>query len=357
MRIDTQRFLKTKAMIDLAPTEKQIYQIDRLFKFMADDNEKTFKRQAATKRLPKMIKAGVDNAYIERFKRVIKYVPQGITLYKNCILYNKEMGLEYWNSYVEFQSKKNTFEYKNKKYGMSEYEFKDFNKSRSITLENMIKKYGSDEGTNRYNSYVEKQRYAGVALDYFISKHGEIKGTLEYNRVNKLKSNSYEALLSRLGSSEKVERWINRRGVKYAFYSEKSQKFIRELVNNINISVHDKVYYATNTRGEYGMICQEHKRYFRYDFVDHDNKICIEFHGDHYHANPALYEADDILYARGVVGYIASDVWKTDAIKKRVAVNRGFRFIEVWEMDWDKNPNKTIRGIIDEYYQDRKICN
>lgn len=76
----------------------------------------------------------------------------------------------------------NTFAYKQQVYGWDKQTFDDYNKSRAITKENLIKKYGKDIGIQRWNEYLQKQRYTKT-LDYYVEKYGKEKGLTEYKRV------------------------------------------------------------------------------------------------------------------------------------------------------------------------------
>ena len=78
-----------------------------------------------------------------------------------------------------------------------------------------------------------------------------------------------------------------------------------------------------------------------YDFV-YGNKI-IEFNGDFWHANPNKYDADDHIRD----GMLAKDIWEKDAIKKRVAEAEDFEIFVVWENEFRKYPEETIKKCID----------
>ena len=52
-----------------------------------------------------------------------------------------------------YKAKKNTFEYKKEKFGWSPEDFKEFNKSRAVTKENLIKKHGEEKGLEIFNNY------------------------------------------------------------------------------------------------------------------------------------------------------------------------------------------------------------
>ena len=60
--------------------------------------------------------------------------------------YGIEEGKKRWDNYRKKQSETNTFEYKQKVYGWTKEQFDEYNKSRAVTLKNLIKKYGKEEG-------------------------------------------------------------------------------------------------------------------------------------------------------------------------------------------------------------------
>jgi len=65
-------------------------------------------------------------------------------------------GAERWNSYCKKQADSNKFEYKQEKHGMTYEEYDEYNKSRAVTLDNMIKRYGVQDGLFHWNQYVER---------------------------------------------------------------------------------------------------------------------------------------------------------------------------------------------------------
>ena len=56
--------------------------------------------------------------------------------------WGEKIGKEKWEEYKRKQSYSNSFEYKSKEYGWSEKDFNDYNKNRSVTKENLIKRWG-----------------------------------------------------------------------------------------------------------------------------------------------------------------------------------------------------------------------
>ena len=82
-----------------------------------------------------------------------------ITLENLIVRHGEENGNKMWNNYLEKQALTNTFEYKKEKYGWDYEKFKEYNLSRSITIENMIKKHGQEKGLKLWNDYIERQKY------------------------------------------------------------------------------------------------------------------------------------------------------------------------------------------------------
>lgn len=105
---------------------------------------------------------------------------RGTTLDKMIKKYGIEDGTSRWNIYCNRQKETNTLTYKREKYGWTDEEFDEYNKKRSVTLENQIALYGVEQGTIRYNEYVEKQRYSGCSLEYFKEKYGIDDGKKRY---------------------------------------------------------------------------------------------------------------------------------------------------------------------------------
>ena len=75
----------------------------------------------------------------------------------------------------------------------------------------------------------------------------------------------------------------------HVFYSNISKELFERLDNYFHFST---VYYSPKTK-EFGKYCKESKRYYFYDFVLPDIKLCIEFNGDYFHANPKFFKECD----------------------------------------------------------------
>lgn len=58
--------------------------------------------------------------------------------------------------------------------------------------------------------------------------------------------------------------------------------------------------------------------------------IAFEFNGTGIHCDPRFYKKND----KGKFGNLARDIWKKDALKRKLCEERNIRLITIWEMDW-----------------------
>ena len=177
-------------------------------------------------------------------------------------------------------------------------------RQRTFTLEKCIEKYGEDEGRRKWD---ERQK-----------KWAEImKIKYENGDYDKTPHNLIDSLSSQI-----------------------EQEFVTKLHSEMGLDINES-YNSLSSKYQYSIYSYDYKRRFLYDFV-YGNKI-IEFNGDFWHANPNKYDADD--YIRD--GVLAKDIWEKDAIKKRVAEAEDFEIFVVWENEFRKHPDETIKKCID----------
>lgn len=232
--------------------------------------------------------------------------------------YGEQEGNRRWVIYKEKQSHSNSFEYKKQKHGWSEEEYREYNLSRSITPETMVKKYGLEEGIRRYQKYCDKQKLT-KSKDYVVAKYG-IDKWIEIN-TKKANANSPKFISDRDGISldEAVAKVAAR--YKNAYVSDLELEFVNELEKLTGPLSH------TNNNTPFGKWSNDMNRYVVYD-VKHGNCI-VEFHGDYWHANPKIYSADDLIR-----GKRAQDIWLQDEQKLDIARNAGLNVMVVWESDY-----------------------
>jgi hypothetical protein len=256
--------------------------------------------------------------------------------------YGKDEGLRRWEEYKKKQAYSNTFEYKEKKYGWSREAFDEFNKSRAITLENLIEKYGEVRGNKKYNDYVEKQRYTNQ-LEYFIEKYGE-DGQARFDRYCKLKSHTYESYLERFdGDEEKAIYELNKYYIgKSNVYNSSSIciEFCKLLHEKIDLIDNYTIYYEGFSE-EYYFGIPRYGRAVVDFYVKELNKV-IEFYGDYWHCNPNIYSAQDIVSFPKQKKICASEVWERDSKREEALKSIGVEVLIIWEQDYRLDASATI---------------
>lgn len=219
--------------------------------------------------------------------------------------YGAEEGLERWQQYKQKQAYSNSFECKQERYGWTKSEFDNFNKSRAVTLDSMIQQHGEADGAVRWQAYCARQAYTNT-LAYFVEQYGEEEGAIKYRDINQLKSHSVESLMKRhnCGIDEALAISSTMHGNRNSVSALEESfclKLEEVLATELDYSCSTKQYAVWSTA--------ERKLYF-YDVV-HNNR-CIEFNGDYWHSNPALYNA---TYYNRQTDTIASDKWVQDQNK------------------------------------------
>jgi G:T-mismatch repair DNA endonuclease (very short patch repair protein) len=81
------------------------------------------------------------------------------------------------------------------------------------------------------------------------------------------------------------------------------------------------------------------------DFTLLHKNVIIEVFGDFWHANPLIYDSEEIVYSTKT----ASEIWKRDATKKDTLEKSGYRVYTLWQDDIINNSTK-LEDIINEIH-------
>jgi G:T-mismatch repair DNA endonuclease (very short patch repair protein) len=226
--------------------------------------------------------------------------------------YGEDEGNKRWKKYCDLQSESNKFEYKKEKHGWDQEDFDKFNKSRAVTLKNMIKKYGQEEGERVFDEYVKKQRVNGKTISWFIEKHGEDRGRIIFKEMLDGKLKGLNGVINSKPSQDLFDKLDSIIGNKYQTY-----------------------YFNKNK--EHDVIIEEINKVFYLDFYIEELNVCVEFFGDYYHANPKKYRNPDALIKFRSIHKV-SEVWERDNNRiENLRKYRGIKTIVVWESDYYKN--------------------
>lgn len=254
-----------------------------------------------------------------------------VTLNNLIKKYGTEIGTIKWEEYKNKQAYSNSFEYKKRKHKWTKKKWTEFNKSRAITLNNLVKKYGSEIGLIKWEEYCDKQKIT-KSKEYVIKKYGIDR----WNEMCRLKYQPHDPIYisekEGITIEEAISKISSKRGVKYT--SKLELEFIASLE-----ALYQKLDHTTNSN-PFGKWDHINHQYVIYD-IKHQNCI-IEFNGDYWHANPRLYKPTDMIRNQ-----LASDIWEKDKRKIKLVEDEGFSVYVVWESDYLENRSQTIKKVIE----------
>ena len=285
----------------------------------------------------------------------------GIILEIDCIDFNDELFFKFrfkMKDIIHFKKLTKLSEViavynENKKYGVAtplskyinlygeEEGGKRFNAKKpcGVTLHKMIEKYGKEDGTKRFDSYRKKQAYTNTK-EYLGDR---------YEEVNIRKGQTLKSYIIKYGTEELALQKLSIFYSKVKFYSKTSQLLFNEVEKFLTDDERTHSYYATKNK-EYCVHTID--RTYMYDYVCTSLKLCIEYHGDHYHGNPKIYGPNDKLKGKGQSNRTAKTAWNEDYIKESVIrEKRLYDYVTVWENDYLLNPDQVlqkIKRVIDE---------
>lgn len=258
-----------------------------------------------------------------------------MTLEKMIDKYGEEEGNRRWKSYCDKQSETNTFEYKQRVYGWNEKQFKEFNKSRAVTLKNLIKKHGEEEGKQIWDSYIEQQKNT-KSWDYMVETHGLEKA----REINKRKGLTLENFILKYGEEEGKKKWLTFSINKSNGVSEISQV----LFNNLDKYLGSKyTTYYHNKNNEY-FVHGENQVYFL-DYYIKDLNICIEYNGGCFHGDTRLYADDEYCNPFDKTKTAKELHEKDEARYKWLYEKYGIKTYVIWELDYNPNDFDYINYI------------
>jgi very-short-patch-repair endonuclease len=223
---------------------------------------------------------------------------------------------------------------------MTDEEFKRYNNSRAITLKNMIKKYGKEEGTKVFNEYREKQRYKKSKQRY-IDEFGEEQGLKIFKEINKKKIQSLENFQIKYGKEEGLRRYCDFLASRRCSFSKMASSLFRKTESSLN---RNDITYIYQPKTEEFSIYQKNRSFF-YDFCIPELKFIIEFNGDIFHGNPQLFNESDCPnpFDKTIT---AKQMWSNDKEKIDLAKSKGFEVMVIWERDYRNDPEAIMNNII-----------
>ena len=119
-------------------------------------------------------------------------------------------------------------------------------------------------------------------------------------------------------------------------YSKISQELFSLLESKSNRK--EYIFYGSKNN-EYSI--NDGGKNYVYDFCDLDRRKIIEFNGDIYHGNPAIFKETDTPnpFKKDKT---CRELWEYDNTKKSVANKNAFEVLTIWEKDYRLNKNEEI---------------
>lgn len=185
------------------------------------------------------------------------------------------------------------------------------NRLTECNIEYWIKKgYTKEEAKKKLS-----ERQKTFSLKKCIQKYGKEGGTKRFNVRQK-------KWIESLNKNFEIEGDGRSPSSKFANY------YIEKICEQLSIKIPIKEKWMCSGNGE--LRCS-------YDFV-YKNKI-IEFNGDYWHMNPALFKANEINKTSKLS---AEEMWNKDKRKIQLAESYGYNVLVIWESDHNKDPEKVF---------------
>jgi len=270
--------------------------------FVYGEDGKTIWEKSNEKRKKSNSKQGLIEKYGEDYYNTVlspKFNGQ-------LVIHQKRLDPEYNKFYLSRQPTR--IEYYLEK-GFSENEAKEIisKNQKTFSLDKCIEKYG-EEGKLIWEARQKKWQ------DTLNSKSDEEKLEINIKKTRRCGSNKG------LSVSNKETKFLNLLETLFNITIERSFVIVDENSNDIKIF-----------DGKY-------------------KNILFEYNGDYWHCNPKKYDSE---YFNKSVKLTASQIWEKDALKAKVAIDKGYILITVWENDMEDlsilpDEIKRIEGIINE---------
>jgi len=229
-----------------------------------------------------------------------------------------------------------------RKYGEEEgsKKYQEYGKKKANTLESFIRRHGKEEGSRLYEKWMAFCRYNGT-LQFFVDKYGEIEGFVEYKKANKKKANTLDNFIKRYGDdigNMKWQKYVDSRFNQTTRYSVVEIKFIENLLQFLKIKgieFKNKFYKDSQYVFHIG---REDVNVIMPDLYIKDINMVIEFYGDYWHRNPKKYNDEE-----------SQKVNARDSKRKRLLENKyGVNFLEIWESDYKHDEDKIFTEIYEK---------
>lgn len=235
------------------------------------------------------------------------------------------------NIYIEYWLEK----------GFSEEEAKIKLKERQSTysLEKMKQKHGNEEGLKKFNSRNEK---------WLHSLYGKMSPEQKVE-FEKSKCVTKDKMVAKYGEEKALEKWEHyiKSHVNMWNASRISKKYIDEILSKIKNDGFntETIFYGSEEKNEFCLYDNETMSLYWYDLTFFDRKKIIEFDGVHIHPDPNAIIDERNKWKQAFTGKSYEEALSKDISKERFAIKNGFDILRV---RLPKNTKNTKKEIIDQ---------
>lgn len=294
--------------------------------------------------------------------------------------------------------------------------FNESKNKKKTTLENFIKKYG-ENGEIKWNELINKQKKSSKrSIDYWIIEcendidlaKSKLKEYQLSHREKFIKNKSKEEIKNHdlQGSPWRIEYYLYRgysekegkeiiskmkkessmfckeyylknnynldesKSLSYEYWkkncynnslniSKESLKIFKPLYDDLKLKYDNILIYfgdSENNKKEYFLYDKENKKYYFYDFtiLYKGIKLIIEYQGHMFHPNrEKLNENDWNNWICLFKNIDADQKYKMDNLKKELAINNGFEYLEIWSNDSNDINIKKVKNFLKQNFN---IC-
>lgn len=253
--------------------------------------------------------------------------------------YGEDLGKVKYADYCRLQAKAGcSLDYFIEKYGeeAGRLKYEAVCKDKGVSRENCIKKYGSVVGNNFFKQYCKTQAFAGTSIEFFIKKYGKEVGIKKYKEVCSQKAITLANFQRKYGKENGIEKYKTYLARTKCSYSKVSQELFKHLDAILGSAASNSHFFTKNNETEIEISVDGRKKTAKFDYSI-NNKV-IEFNGDYWHANPLIYDENDIV----IEDIRAKSIWERDEKRLQAITANGFQVYVVWENDYYKDPDKII---------------
>lgn len=227
--------------------------------------------------------------------------------------------------------------------------FLEFCEKSKHTLDTFRNKYGAEAET-KYRQYLKSKD--SMSVSFCKKKYGDHWKEGRVARINAVKI-TYDKFLTKYGDEKlaqmEYKKYIDRKTKhihRFREATKESRIFFEPILKKLEkLQISFKF-----DKSEYFIWDQEKCRRFYYDLTIPKLKIIVEFNG-HSHPDPNLEDSLKVSWRCPYRGISYESATLFDEYKKQLAINKGFKYLDVFWKDNLKTKQRSVLKLIEETHE------